>query len=273
MDLHKKQKIERIRMPDKPYTTQNNAFCFLSGDRQPQKTAGNGLLGKIQEAIKHYGRLYYLLLHVFAPVMPSRQYIRCFRSEVDAYGKEAVVLNLGSGPHHVGGRTDIINVDLYAFPEADIVADATNLPIQSDSVDFIINTAMLEHVQTPEKIINEMHRVLKAGGGFICYVPFMAPFHAAPHDFHRWTIEGAKNYFSIFQNTKTGIGAGPTSGMLWTLQQWLAIAFSFGSKTLHDILFLLLMVITAPIKLLDLLLVYFPNAEKIASGFFITGRK
>jgi len=57
------------------------------------------------------------------------------------------------------------------------------------------------------------------------------------------------------------------------LQEWLSILLSFGSKTLHDILFLALMVITAPIKMLDMLMVKLPYAEKIASGFYVIGEK
>jgi SAM-dependent methyltransferase len=170
-------------------------------------------------------------------------------------------------------NADIINIDIFTFNEVDIVADAVDLPIRDHSVDVIINMAMLEHVANPETIIREMHRMLKKDGEFFCFLPFIQPFHAAPDDFHRWTIEGAKHCFKMFRHTDVAIAAGPTSGMLWVAQEWLSILFSFGSRTIHDILFIFLMVLTAPFKLADLALVHFPNAEKIASGFLITGKK
>jgi len=273
LDLKKKQKIEDILSPDKDYTDQNDTYCFLPGDRNPQNTAGKGLLGNIQETIKRNGALYYLLLNTFAPVIPGRKFMGHLKSLLNSYDRGAVILNLGSGPHLIRGCDDVINVDLYAFDEVDIVSDASSLPIKDNCVDLILNIAMMEHAEAPGKIIGEMHRVLKKDGQFLCYMPFTAPFHAAPYDFHRWTIEGAKRDFSLFEYTEIGIGAGPTSGMLWTLQEWLAILFSLGSRTLHDMIFLALMIVTAPVKLLDLLLVHFPNAEKIASGFFVCGKK
>jgi len=182
-------------------------------------------------------------------------------------------LNLGSGPTHLRGRKDIINVDLSHFKEIDIVADVTDLPIENGTVDLVFNIALLEHLSSPQKIMNEMLRVMKPGGEIFCFTPFMQPFHAAPHDFQRWTYYGAKELFAGFEIIETGIGSGPTSGMLWVLQEWLACFFSFGSRTLHDIMLLVIMLLTFPIKFLDIFLVKFPFAEKISSGFYIHARK
>ena len=273
MDLIKKQKIEKICLPNRPYTIQNNAYCFLPGDRKPVNSAGSGMLACIQEFIKRYGRLYYYLLKLFAPAMASGINQSRLKSMLARHEATKTIVNLGSGPAVLNIRKDIINIDIFTFNEVDLVADAFYLPIKDHSVDMIINKAMLEHVAEPEKIICEMHRILKKNGEFFCFLPFMQPFHAAPADFRRWTIEGVRHSFKIFRQTNIAIGAGPTSGMLWVTLEWLAILFSFGSKTIHDLIFMLLMIITAPIKLLDFLLVYFPNAEKIASGFIITGKK
>jgi SAM-dependent methyltransferase len=273
LDTLKKQKIDQIRMPERSFTTQNQAFCFLSSDRSPGKSACSGLLADIQVFLKKFGGFYYFLLKIFAPVMGSATYQNKLKSLLTRYDETKILVNLGSGPALLDKRADIINIDIFAFNEVDIIADAVDLPIKDHSVDVIINTAMLEHVANPEKIIREMHRILKAEGEFFCYLPFMVPFHAAPHDFNRWTIEGASHCFKIFRQTTVEIGAGPTSGMLWVIQEWLAIMFSFGSRTIHDVILLFLYGLTAPIKLADILLVHFPNAEKIASGFLITGKK
>ena len=101
----------------------------------------------------------------------------------------------------------------------------------------------------------------------------MPPFHAAPDDFYRWTISGARELFSQFSEVDVFVGAGPASGFLWVLQEWLSILLSFGSKTLHDILFLTLMGLTWPVKFLDLFMVKLPYAENIASGFCVVAKK
>jgi len=273
LDSLKKQKIDQILIPERLFTIRNHTFCFLPGDRNPENSAGSGLLADIQEFLKKFGKLYYFLLRIFAPVVTSAKFHAGLKSLLARHDETKIIVNLGSGPIVLQNRKDIINIDIFAFNEVDIVADGIDLPIKDHSVDVIFNTAMLEHVANPEIIIHEMHRILKPEGDFFCYLPFIVPFHAAPIDFHRWTTEGVRHCFKMFEQTEVVIGAGPTSGMLWVVQEWLAILFSFGSRTIHDVIFIFLMVITAPIKLMDLLLVHFPNAEKIASGFLVTGKK
>lgn len=269
----KKEKTRNIIKPGAKYTDQNQAICFLPGDRLPRRSAGNSFLGKIQNVLKHYGRIYYTLLYWFAPVLSSYAYRKGLKKLLASYGKEDIVLNLGSGPIHLYGRKYIINIDIFAFDEVDIVADAADLQIKDESVDCIINTAMMEHVPHPERVVEEMYRVLRLGGQIFCYLPFMPPFHAAPDDFHRWTISGARELFSEFNEVEVFIGAGPASGFLWVFQEWLSILLSFGSKTLHDILFLTIMLLTWPIKFLDIFMVKLPCAENIASGFCVVARK
>lgn len=271
--MSKRDKIISIIKKGLNYTVQNNAFCFLPGDRQFQDTAGSGLLGKMQDALKRYGKLYYFLLKIFAPVYGEKSYKKKIGKVLEEYDKSNIILNLGSGPVYFRNRTDIINVDIFAFDEVDIVADCEELPIENDTVDMIINVAMLEHVKNPEAVVHEMFRILKPQGGAICYLPFMQPFHAAPHDYQRWTLPGVKRLFCEFSHLEAGIAAGPTSGMLWVLQEWVAILLSFGSRRLHDIVFMFLMLITFPLKYIDVLITKYPDSEKVASGFYVFAKK
>lgn len=269
----KRDKIKNIIKPGAKYTNQNQAICFLPGDRQPRSSAGNSFLGKIQNVLKHYGRIYYTLLYWFAPVLSSYAYRKGLKKLLASYGKEDIILNLGSGPTYLHGRKDIINVDIFAFDEVDIVADVAELQIKDESVDLILNIAMMEHLRDPARVVKEIRRILRKGGKVFCYLPFMPPFHAAPDDFYRWTISGARELFSEFNEVEVFIGAGPASGFLWVFQEWFSILLSFGSKTLHDILFLTIMLLTWPIKFLDLFMVKLPYAENIASGFCVIGKK
>jgi ubiquinone/menaquinone biosynthesis C-methylase UbiE len=47
------------------------------------------------------------------------------------------------------------------------VGDAENLPIESDSVDYVFANMYLHHVETPQIAIQEMSRILKSGGKLI----------------------------------------------------------------------------------------------------------
>jgi SAM-dependent methyltransferase len=271
--INKRNKILGIIKKDLNYTVQNRAFCFVPGERKFQKTAGVGLLGKIQNVLKRRGAFYYFLLKTFAPVYGDKSYRKKILQVIEGYDESHIILNLGSGPVHYKKRTDIINVDLFAFDEVDIVADCVSLPIENGAVDMIVNVALLEHVKNPEAVVHEMFRILKADGVAICFLPFMQPFHAAPHDYQRWTLPGIRMLFRDFGHIEAGIAAGPTSGMLWVFQEWASILLSFGSRTLHDIVFMLLMLITFPVKYMDILITRYPDSEKIASGFYVIARK
>lgn len=271
--MEKHDRIKAALKKDISYTIQEKSMCFLPGEHHPSCTAGTSLLGNIQDTLKKFGPLYYGLMTIFKPVWRSRQSSRQIKALLNRYGSDAFILNLGSGPRVLQGRSDIINVDLFCFNEVDMIANAADLPLIDDSVDLIVNQAMLEHVTDPQSIIEEMHRILRPGGEIFCYLPFIVPFHAAPFDYQRWTMPGVQYLFQNFDQVEIGIGAGPTSAMLWVMQEWLAILLSFGSKKLHDMIFILMMILTSPIKILDIFLARHPYAQKIASGFYVILKK
>jgi SAM-dependent methyltransferase len=273
MDENKRHKILSILSKERQFKEINQKIVFLPADGLQVHSTSPGPMGRFQELLKRHGDLYTLLVEVFSPVIASGAYNKQFRKLLDLYGEDNIILNIGSGPGQLRGRRDIINVDLFPFAGVDIVADATDLPLENESVDFMINTALLEHVGNPQVLVLEMKRVLVKGGVAFCYVPFIVPYHAAPFDFSRWTASGARELFSVIGNVQIGVGAGPTSAMLWVLQEWLALILSCGSKTLHDLILLALMPLTFPIKWVDRLLEHHPLADKIASGFFIVVRK
>ncbi len=266
-------KIARILKRHDHAVLAGGTLCFLDADQCSGPTTQSGIQGAIQGFLKRYGRVYYSLVSILGPVWSDSRSRRMRRDLLSRYDEADIILNLGSGPMVFEGRRDIINVDIFPFDEVDLVADAANLPMEPDSVNCIINIAMLEHVPNPQAVVDEMHRVIRPGGEFLCFVPFMQPYHAAPHDYHRWTIPGARELFSRFDDVTIIVSPGPTSGMLWVVQEWIATLLSFGSRRIHDVLLLLVMVLTFPIKFLDEVLARYPTAHNVASGFFVTGRK
>lgn len=70
-------------------------------------------------------------------------------------------VNIGCNKKKING---FINIDINPNVKPDIVMDATDLKFKDNSIDFIISIHCIEHVKDPDKMIEEIHRVLKVGG-------------------------------------------------------------------------------------------------------------
>ena len=260
-----KEKILSILDPKFQFEYKNDKFVFV----EVEEGIVSDSLDQIKTFFKKYVWLYELLIYVIAPLYPSRYYY-LKRVLNRTKNSDLVVVNLGSG--YTDLRPDMINVDLLAYAPVNVVCDITELPFKDNSVDQIINIAVLEHVPNPQKVISEIHRILKPGGKLLCEIPFMQAFHASPYDFQRFTYEGIKVQFQEFKNLKIH-SISPTGGMLWPLQEWFVMLFSFGIKPLHNILLIIVMVLTFPIKFLDVILQYHPLSKNIASCFIFECEK
>ena len=167
----------------------------------------------------------------------------------------------------------MVNLDMMDYENVDVVCDIHQLPFKDNSIDAIMNIAVLEHVLEPEIVLKELHRVLKPGGRVFSVIPFMQPFHASPHDYQRYTLPGIEFLHRDFQKIESGVFSGPISGALWVLQECLASILSLGSTNLRNLLSILLMCLTWPIKFLDILAMRLPTAQNAASNFYFHGSK
>ena len=77
----------------------------------------------------------------------------------------------------------------------DILATAYAIPVQENSFDSAICTAVLEHLEEPERALRESYRILKPGGAVIYTVPFIWHLHEEPRDFYRFTKYGLTYLF------------------------------------------------------------------------------
>lgn len=59
--------------------------------------------------------------------------------------------------------------------------------LDSNSVDTVLSTDVLEHIHEPALLFSEMARILKPNGHLILSVPFLYWIHEKPHDYHRYT--------------------------------------------------------------------------------------
>lgn len=109
---------------------------------------------------------------------------------------QGAVLNAGSGSRDITefllahGATSVDNCDVHsAIPNA-IIADLTSIPRQDATYDAILCNAVLEHVQYPDRVVQELRRLLKPNGYLVLCIPFMQPNHPCPDDYRRYSRQG-----------------------------------------------------------------------------------
>jgi SAM-dependent methyltransferase len=105
---------------------------------------------------------------------------------------------------------------------ADVVASLDELPLADESFDVVVCTQVLEHVDDPPAVLDELHRVLRADGQLWLTVPLTWPLHEEPFDFFRYTPYslGAMLGRAGFVD----IDVAPRNGYFTTLAQLLRIA-------------------------------------------------
>jgi SAM-dependent methyltransferase len=108
----------------------------------------------------------------------------------------------------------LINLDLVAVPGVDVVADAHLLPFRDEVFQRIECDAVLEHVRSPERVMDEMRRVLAHGGYLHLVTPFCHPFHEYPRDYRRFTPDGLRELAAGMKVVAEGWRTGPTATLL-----------------------------------------------------------
>ncbi|MBA4851016.1 bifunctional 2-polyprenyl-6-hydroxyphenol methylase/3-demethylubiquinol 3-O-methyltransferase UbiG [Emticicia sp. BO119] len=144
---------------------------------------------------------------------------------------------------------DIAGADNFDYQNEDIVVfDGENIPFTDEYFENIICTEVIEHIAKPEKIIAEMHRVLKPGGLGIVTLPWSARVHFAPYDFCRYTPHKLAQLFKQFskvniQNRGTDINTIVSKMIVMFFGNLLTWDFSLKDIVLMPFKFLLLLLL------------------------------
>jgi SAM-dependent methyltransferase len=190
---------------------------------------------------------------------------------VEQLGQEATILNLGSGRTNFGSR--VVNLDIGPFTHVDVVAVGERLPVQDASLDGVITQGVLEHVPDLPSTLAEIDRVLRPGGLVYHEAPFIQGYHASPNDFRRFTAVGMRELAPGYEVLQQGVAVGPSSAMMWVASEWLALFFSLGNETALKAGRRGFPWLLSPLKLADAWLEGHPQADLIASAFYIVARK
>jgi len=134
--------------------------------------------------------------------------------------------------------TQYIGVDLKENKKADFYIDFdSKTSLDSESVDLILSTYVLEHVDNPVGYLSEANRLLKKGGNIILSTHGVWLYHPTPNDYWRWTSTGLRkiieeegfeiiHFEGILGLSATGLQLFQ-DGILFKLPSWLKGIWSF----------------------------------------------
>ncbi|HEX3528154.1 MAG TPA: methyltransferase domain-containing protein [Thermoanaerobaculia bacterium] len=196
---------------------------------------------------------------------------QAFRAALADLPEDALCVSVGGGPLRIDPR--LVNLNIGAFPNVDVVADAYRLPYADGAVDAFHCEAVLEHLEEPQRAVAEMYRALCPGRLVYAATPFLQVFHGYPSHFQNFTLIGHRRLFERegFTVLQAGVCVGPAFALRdLTLN---AIRTALPGGRLGRILSRLLALPTLPLLWLDRLTRKNPAAHVLASTTYLLARK
>lgn len=198
--------------------------------------------------------------------LPNERHLLNF---LKTFPADAVILDIGSGGRLIS--QGIITFDKFVSENTKVIGDIHNLPFRDESVDCIICTGTLEHIENPWIASSEFKRVLKPCGRIYVAAPFMQGYHPDPVDFWRFTEEGLLNLFVDFEKIASGCIQGSGSGLLWGLVNFFR-AFS-DNRYMSELLGIAARYLFFWVKYFDMVFRNKKNNKLFASGYYYVGKK
>jgi len=123
--------------------------------------------------------------------------LRKFIARLPAGGR---VLDVGAGQCEMRqffqglrylGTDSAVGDAAWDYSKLDVVSNVLRMPFPDGTFDAAINFWVAEHVRDPVSMVGEIARLLKPGGLFLAFVPFVVHEHQVPNDYYRFTRFGA----------------------------------------------------------------------------------
>jgi SAM-dependent methyltransferase len=182
-----------------------------------------------------------------------------------------IAVELGAGNRRL--RPDVINVDLFPFPNVDVMMNIERLHFPDDSIDLVILDSVIEHVPRPQRVIEEVHRVLKHGGKVVSIAPWVFPYHGYPKNYYNFSVDGHHELFASFSAMTAQMHHGPTAALTNLVSEYFAIGFSRGNRTAYTLMKAAVLLVISWLKYLDLLWVKSDRSLRIASTICVIAVK
>ena len=183
-------------------------------------------------------------------------------------GDQRISLDEGLGSED---RIAILYTDIDVRADVDLFCDGHDLPFVDGSFDAVVTTAVLEHVLYPERVAQEITRVLKIGGVLYSELPFMQQVHEGAYDFTRFTLSGHRRLFNYISEIKSGLVAGPATALVWGIENFV-LAF-ISRRRIRGLAKGIVRLLFGWMKYFDILLQNRPAAIDGASCTYLLGRK
>jgi SAM-dependent methyltransferase len=199
-----------------------------------------------------------------------------------------VVVDIGCGDrwgeNHIAAECLYIGLDypptamrLYNS-RPNVFADAAKLPFADESIDTVLLFQTLEHVERPLEAVEEIFRVLRAGGCLLLSVPMLYPLHDEPHDYTRFTTHGLRNILETsgfeVDVIRCSLDSARTAGLIASLTLGGMVAQSFKLRT-ASLLFAPIVLAAIPIINIAFWLASYilPSWSAVTSGYKLVARK
>lgn len=193
------------------------------------------------------------------------------RRFLQSNGPEKTIVELGSGNRRL--REDIVNVDMFPFPNVDLMANVSKTPFRPASIDAVILDTVLEHVPAPEAVVLEVHRILKRGGRVLCLAPWIFPYHGYPKNYFNISSDGLEYLFRDFSECSIEMHMGPTSALTNLLSEYFAVALSGKHKIVYSFFKGLTLLPIFFLKYLDRLWVHSEKTKRLAAVLCACAKK
>lgn len=168
----------------------------------------------------------------------QQQVVFDFLCDASEEAKGGVILDAGAGYQrykpffddsiYVAQEHPIAGQQNKQILEYDILADVRTIPLRDETVDVVLSTSSLEHLEYPDRFFAESFRVLKPAGSLFINVPFIYMEHEVPYDFQRPTRYGLARHYANAGFER--IHVSPTSSSIYTAQYFLLYAMSEDGK-------------------------------------------